>query len=77
MLFYEMVCLTMASACHSRPQNRLTETFDSVVVCSGHYSDPHIPDLEGADVFEGEVDHSHNYRWHGRLLILGSWQGVT
>ncbi|XP_028276900.1 flavin-containing monooxygenase FMO GS-OX-like 4 [Parambassis ranga] len=39
-----------------------TETFDSVFVCSGHYSDPHIPDIPGIRSFKGKVLHSHSYR---------------
>lgn len=39
-----------------------TETFDSVFVCSGHYSDPHIPDIPGIENFKGKVLHSHAYR---------------
>ncbi|XP_042287989.1 flavin-containing monooxygenase FMO GS-OX5 isoform X2 [Thunnus maccoyii] len=39
-----------------------TETFDSVFVCSGHYSDPHIPDIPGIKNFKGKVLHSHAYR---------------
>ncbi|XP_072768705.1 uncharacterized protein [Nerophis lumbriciformis] len=41
---------------------RRTETFDSVFVCSGHYSDPYIPDVAGVDKFKGRVLHSHAYR---------------
>ncbi|XP_035864669.1 flavin-containing monooxygenase FMO GS-OX-like 4 isoform X2 [Sander lucioperca] len=40
-----------------------TETFDAVFVCSGHYSDPHIPNIPGIDNFKGEVLHSHSYRY--------------
>ncbi|XP_026213305.1 dimethylaniline monooxygenase [N-oxide-forming] 3 isoform X1 [Anabas testudineus] len=40
-----------------------TETFDSVFVCSGHYSDPHIPDIPGMENFKGQVLHSHSYRY--------------
>ncbi|XP_051250872.1 uncharacterized protein LOC127360475 isoform X2 [Dicentrarchus labrax] len=39
-----------------------TETFDSVFVCSGHYSDPHIPDVPGIENFKGKLLHSHSYR---------------
>ncbi|XP_033465778.2 uncharacterized protein LOC117246138 [Epinephelus lanceolatus] len=39
-----------------------TETFDSVFVCSGHYSDPHIPHIPGVQNFKGKVLHSHAYR---------------
>ncbi|XP_030603064.1 flavin-containing monooxygenase FMO GS-OX-like 3 isoform X2 [Archocentrus centrarchus] len=40
-----------------------TETFDSVFVCSGHYSDPHIPHIPGIEKFTGTVLHSHSYRF--------------
>lgn len=40
-----------------------TESFDAVFVCSGHYSDPHIPDIPGMDNFKGQVLHSHSYRY--------------
>ncbi|XP_041807518.1 flavin-containing monooxygenase FMO GS-OX4 isoform X2 [Chelmon rostratus] len=40
-----------------------TETFDTVFVCSGHYSDPHIPDIPGIENFKGKVLHSHAYRY--------------
>ncbi|XP_061596408.1 uncharacterized protein LOC133459976 isoform X1 [Cololabis saira] len=40
-----------------------TESFDAVFVCSGHYSDPHIPHLPGIENFKGQVLHSHSYRY--------------
>ncbi|XP_040906239.1 flavin-containing monooxygenase FMO GS-OX4-like [Toxotes jaculatrix] len=40
-----------------------TETFDAVFVCTGHFSDPHIPDIPGIENFKGKVLHSHNYRY--------------
>ncbi len=39
-----------------------TERFDGLVVCNGHYSVPHVPDLTGIDEFNGRILHSHNYR---------------
>ncbi|XP_070290559.1 uncharacterized protein [Salvelinus sp. IW2-2015] len=42
--------------------SRNTETFDSVFICSGHYSDPHIPSIPGLERFKGKVIHSHSYR---------------
>ncbi|KAK5858140.1 hypothetical protein PBY51_002305 [Eleginops maclovinus] len=39
-----------------------TETFDSVFVCSGHYSVPNIPTVPGIENFKGQVLHSHSYR---------------
>ncbi|KAM9332060.1 uncharacterized protein KZ484_017278 [Pholidichthys leucotaenia] len=54
-----------------------TETFDAVFVCTGHYSDPHIPDIPGIKNFKGCVLHSHSYRcpepFSGRsVVILGA-----
>ncbi|XP_047234947.1 flavin-containing monooxygenase FMO GS-OX1 isoform X1 [Girardinichthys multiradiatus] len=40
-----------------------TETFDAVFICSGHYSDPHIPHIPGIQNFKGKVLHSHSYRF--------------
>ncbi|XP_017259364.1 flavin-containing monooxygenase FMO GS-OX-like 2 [Kryptolebias marmoratus] len=40
-----------------------TESFDSVLVCSGHYSDPHLPHVPGIENFKGKVLHSHSYRF--------------
>ncbi|KAJ8387881.1 hypothetical protein AAFF_G00149160 [Aldrovandia affinis] len=39
-----------------------TETFDAVFVCSGHYSDPHLPSIPGLENFKGTLLHSHSYR---------------
>ncbi|XP_038137517.1 flavin-containing monooxygenase FMO GS-OX-like 4 [Cyprinodon tularosa] len=39
-----------------------TEAFDAVFICSGHYSDPHIPQIPGIQNFKGKVLHSHSYR---------------
>ncbi len=37
--------------------------FDAVMVCNGHYSVPHIPDLPGMkEHFRGLTMHSHDYR---------------
>lgn len=59
------------------PGRRGTETFDSVFVCSGHYSDPHIPVIPGIEHFKGQVLHSHSYRFAepfaGRsVVVLGA-----
>ncbi|KAF7650377.1 hypothetical protein LDENG_00126770 [Lucifuga dentata] len=54
-----------------------TETFDSVFICTGHYSDPHIPNIPGIQNFKGLVLHSHDYRTPEPLaaqsvLVLGA-----
>ncbi|KAJ3588644.1 hypothetical protein NHX12_009498 [Muraenolepis orangiensis] len=54
-----------------------TESFDSVFVCSGHYSDPCLPDIPGIEHFKGTVMHSHSYRspepYSGQsVVVLGA-----
>lgn len=53
-----------------------TKTFDAVMVCTGVYSDPHIPWFPGEDCFKGKVMHSHQYRTNKsfedqRVLVVG------
>lgn len=53
------------------------ERFDYVVVSSGHYSVPHVPDFAGIDRFPGRVMHAHDFRdaneFAGkRILLIGS-----
>ena len=55
-----------------------TETFDHVIVATGHFSVPNVPEFEGLEMnFRGDVIHSHDFRdaakYKGRdLLIVGS-----
>ncbi|MEM8647821.1 MAG: NAD(P)/FAD-dependent oxidoreductase, partial [Pseudomonadota bacterium] len=39
-----------------------SEDFDHVVVASGHFSTPNIPQFEGFDTFNGRVLHAHDFR---------------
>ncbi|XP_033755055.1 LOW QUALITY PROTEIN: flavin-containing monooxygenase FMO GS-OX5-like [Pecten maximus] len=55
----------------------VTETFDAVMVCNGHYSVPLIPAIPGLDLFRGKVLHSHDYRYPSefegqRVVCLGA-----
>uniref|UniRef100_A0ACD5Z9G5 Uncharacterized protein n=1 Tax=Avena sativa TaxID=4498 RepID=A0ACD5Z9G5_AVESA len=47
------------------------EVFDAVVVCNGHYSQPHLADIPGMDAWPGEQLHSNSYRvpdpFHGQV----------
>jgi len=43
-------------------QGEVTEKFDALTVCNGHYSDPRVPDVPGLSHFPASVMHSHNYR---------------
>jgi len=51
-----------------------TATYDALVVCNGHYSAPRCPEVQGSDVFPGQVMHSHNYRhneaFKGQIVVL-------
>ncbi|KOC68206.1 Flavin-containing monooxygenase FMO GS-OX-like 1 [Habropoda laboriosa] len=38
------------------------ESFDAVMVCNGHFSNPNIPEIKGQDIFQGQQLHSHDYR---------------
>lgn len=40
----------------------ITETFDHVIVASGHFSTPNVPEFEGMDTFNGRIMHAHDFR---------------
>ena len=53
------------------------QTFDYVIVASGHYSTPHIPSFPGIENFPGIVMHAHDLRdpsaYKGQnVLLVGS-----
>ena len=53
------------------------EEFDNVIVASGHFSVPNVPEYPGFDKFNGRVLHAHDFRdareFAGKdLLLLGS-----
>jgi len=41
---------------------QVKETFDYVIVATGHFSIPNVPHFEGLDKFEGRVLHAHDFR---------------
>ncbi|XP_049291673.1 senecionine N-oxygenase-like [Anopheles funestus] len=40
----------------------LTETYDFVFICNGHYHTPVVPQYPGVESFQGKQLHSHDYR---------------
>lgn len=53
-----------------------TEVFDEVIVSTGHFSFPNVPDIAGIETFPGEVIHAHEFRGAERfagqrLLLVG------
>ena len=54
-----------------------TETFDHVIVASGHFSMPNVPHYPGFETFNGRILHAHDFRdareFTGKdILILGT-----
>ncbi|XP_014671637.1 PREDICTED: flavin-containing monooxygenase FMO GS-OX5-like [Priapulus caudatus] len=54
------------------------KVFDAVLVCTGHQSVPHYPDIPGQESFSGVQLHSHDYRdpelYTGKqVLIIGGF----
>jgi trimethylamine monooxygenase len=51
-----------------------TETFDYVVVASGHFSTPNVPSFPGFDSFNGRILHAHDFRdaceFSGKNMLL-------
>ena len=50
------------TVCNLPEDRTYTETFDEVVVCSGHFSTPNVPHFDGFDTFKGRVLHAHDFR---------------
>ena len=53
------------------------ENFDYLVVATGHFSIPYIPEYKGMNLFPGRILHSHDFRnaeeFRGKdVLVLGS-----
>jgi trimethylamine monooxygenase len=43
-------------------QDDITEKFDYVYVCTGHFSVPNVPEFPGFDTYQGRILHSHDFR---------------
>ncbi|MDD2059366.1 NAD(P)/FAD-dependent oxidoreductase [Pseudomonas sp. GD03860] len=69
---------TFTLTAHDYAQGLSTEqVFDYVVVASGHFSTPHVPDFAGFERFSGRILHAHDFRdaleFKGKdVLIVGS-----
>ncbi|KYN06006.1 PREDICTED: flavin-containing monooxygenase FMO GS-OX-like 3 [Cyphomyrmex costatus] len=63
-------------------KTEITNIFDAVVLCNGHYTIGRIPHIPGIESFCGRCIHSHQYRipevYTGKkVCILGaSWSGI-
>jgi trimethylamine monooxygenase len=57
--------------------NEYTETFDHVIVASGHFSTPNVPHVPGLSKFNGIVMHAHDFKdGHSfkdkKVVVVGS-----
>ncbi|KAK1303222.1 Flavin-containing monooxygenase FMO GS-OX-like 5 [Acorus calamus] len=43
-------------------EEEMSEVYDGVVVCNGHYTAPRVAEIPGIDTWPGKQMHSHNYR---------------
>ncbi|SDR76666.1 trimethylamine monooxygenase [Halopseudomonas litoralis] len=75
--YNEETCLFSVTAHDHDTDEVTTETFDHVVVASGHFSTPNVPDFDGFQSFNGRILHAHDFRdaleFRGQdVLIIGS-----
>ncbi|MGQ5523504.1 NAD(P)-binding domain-containing protein [Chitinimonas sp. PSY-7] len=61
---------------HCQTDEASTEEFDYVIVASGHFSVPNVPEFSGFETFNGRILHSHDFRdaveFKGKdVLIVG------
>ncbi|WP_460274085.1 NAD(P)-binding domain-containing protein [Celeribacter sp. ULVN23_4] len=63
---------------HDMKEDRVyKERFDNVIVASGHFSSPNVPEYEGFAQFNGRIVHAHDFRdareFEGKdVLLMGS-----
>ena len=50
------------TVCNLPSDRTYTEHFDNVIVATGHFSTPNMPQFEGFDSFKGRILHAHDFR---------------
>ncbi|MBT6267977.1 MAG: NAD(P)/FAD-dependent oxidoreductase [Tateyamaria sp.] len=50
------------TVCNLPSDHTYTEHFDNVIVATGHFSTPNMPQFEGFDSFKGRILHAHDFR---------------
>ena len=69
---------TFTLTAHDLKSDRMyDEVFDNVIVASGHFSTPNVPEFPGFTTFNGRIMHAHDFRdameFKGKdLLIVGT-----
>lgn len=75
---YDEATTRFTVTAHDLDDDRMyKEEFDHVIVASGHFSTPNVPEYEGFSTFNGRILHAHDFRdareFEGKdVLILGS-----
>ena len=65
------------TVCNLPSDHTYTEHFDNVIVATGHFSTPNMPQFEGFDSFKGRILHAHDFRdamefLDKNILIVGT-----
>lgn len=75
---YDPIAADFTVTVHDMEQDRVyKERFDHVIVASGHFSSPNVPEYPGFDTFNGRIVHAHDFRdarefTDKDVLLLGS-----
>ncbi|XP_022082629.1 dimethylaniline monooxygenase [N-oxide-forming] 5-like [Acanthaster planci] len=55
-------------------EGETSQEFDAVMICTGMYNNPYIPEFPGLDEFQGKVMHSRDYRrpeeFEGKRVVV-------
>lgn len=68
---WEVVYHRVNSSSGTATASRVSEVFDAVCVCSGHFDEAFTPRAEGADEFRGKVMHAREYDRPGMEAFIG------
>ena len=65
------------TVCNLANDETYSEKFDYVIVASGHFSTPNVPDYDGFSHFNGRILHAHDFRdalefKDQDILVIGS-----
>jgi len=62
------------TARNEKTDSESTDIFDHVIVASGHFSTPNVPEYPGFDTFNGRILHAHDFRdareFEGQDILL-------
>ncbi|XP_054708731.1 flavin-containing monooxygenase 5-like [Uloborus diversus] len=73
---YDATGRLVVTAQNTNDKSTTVETFDGVMVCTGHHGYPHVPKFKGQEDFKGKIVHTHSIRVPDafkdqKVLIIG------